>query len=207
MICKVAMNIAQMIALDPPPTKFLSLDETPMHPWYESLVAEFTECFAKRLRLRNSYPQKPAKYAADGAITSEEDHDAFKTELAAHVNAVFRSFNESWALRLIGSTENLFIDTEKKHAGIAILALQEATEKASFPPKANWNTGDTLHPEYKQRLRRFRGGVVRLIEERPDIYWILTVPEQLERGISGYEEYYLRTLRQEMVSSSIGRRS
>ena len=198
-ICTLAMNIACMIPTDPPPPVFVSLDLTPMHPSFESLVAVFTECFAKRLRDRNSFPQKPAVYAADGNITIEEDHGAFERELVAHINAIFRSFNTNWALRALGNYDNLFIDTTQPHAGMAAMVITEVTEKASFPPKANWKVGETLHPFYKAQLRRFRGGVIRIIEDRPEDAWVLTVPKQLERGIVGYEEYYIAHVRHKIL--------
>ena len=198
-ICALAMNIACMIPTDPPPQVFVSLDITPMHPWFESLVAVFTECFAKRLRDRNAFPQKPVVYTGDGNITIEEDHVAFERELVAHVNAIFRSFNTNWGLRVLGSYDNLFIDTTQSQAGMAGMVIREVTEKASFPPKANWKVGETLHPFYKAQLRRFRGGVMRIIEDRPDDAWILTVPEQLERGVAGYEEYYIAHVRHKIL--------
>ena len=193
------MNIACMIPTDPPPQVFVSLDLTPMHPWFESLVAVFTECFAKRLRDRNAFPEKPAVYATDGSINVQEDHAAFERELVAHVNAIFCSFNANWALRAIGNYDNLFIDTTQRQAGIAAVVIREVTEKASFPPKANWKVGETLHPFYKAQLRRFRGGVIRIIEDRPEDVWILTVPEQLERGVAGYEEFYIAHVRHKIL--------
>ena len=199
MICTLAMNIACMIPTDPPPQFFVSLDLTPMHPWFESLVAVFTECFARRLRDRNAFPKKPAVYAADGSINVEEDHAAFEQELVAHVNAIFRSFNTNWAQRAVGNYDNLFIDTTQGQAGIAAVVIKEVTEKASFPPKTNWKVGETLHPFYKAQLRRFRGGVMRIIEDRPEDVWILNVPEQLERGVAGYEEYYIAHVRHKIL--------
>ena len=193
------MKIACMIPTDPPPQSFISLDLTPMHPWFESLVAVFTECFAKRLRERSAFPQKPAVYSTDGNITHEEDHVAFEQELVAHVNAIFASFNMNWNLRVLGSFDDLAIDTTQRQADIAAAVLREVTEKASFPPKANWKVGETLHPFYKAQLRRFRGGVVRIIEDWVEDAWILTVPEQLERGVAGYEEYYLAHIRHRML--------
>jgi hypothetical protein len=198
-ICTLAMNIACMIPTEPPPPVFVSLDLTPMHPWFESLVAVFTECFAKRLRDRNAFPQKPAAYTADGNATIEEDHIAFKGELVAHVNAIFGSFNTNWVQRAFGNYDNIFIDTTQSHAGMAAIVIREVTEKASFPPKANWKVGETLHPFYKAQLRRFRGGVIRIIDDRPEDAWILTVPEHLERGIAGYEEYYIAHVRHKIM--------
>jgi hypothetical protein len=170
-----------------------------VHPWFESLVAVFTECFAKHLRDRNAFPQKVAVHAADGTISIEEDQIAFETELVAHVNAIFYSFNTKWVLRVFGNYDNLFIDTTQTHAGMTAIVIREVTEKASFPPKANWKCGETLHPFYKAQLRRFRGGVVRIIEDRPEDAWILTVPEQLERGVAGYEEYYIAHVRHKIL--------
>ncbi len=198
-ICNVAMSIACMIPTDPPPQSFMSLDTTPMHPYFESFVAVFTECFAKRLRDRNSFPLKPATYALDGTVTLEEDHQAFETELVAHVHAIFRSYNTNWALRIFGSYDNLFIDSTQRHAGIAVMAMRESTEKPSYPPRANWKVGESLHAFYKQQLRRFRAGVVRMVEERPECAWLLTVPEQLERGIGGYEQYYIAHVRHKIL--------
>jgi hypothetical protein len=198
-ICTLAMNIACMIPTDPPPPVFASLDLTPMHLWFESLVAVFTECFAKRLRDRNAFPQKPAVYAADGNATIEEDHIAFESELVAHVNAIFYGFNRNWILRKFSYYDNLFIDTTQPHAGMAATVIREMIEKASFPPKANWKVGETLHPFYKAQLRRFRGGVMRIIQDRPEDAWILTVPEQLERGVAGYEEYYIAHVRHKIL--------
>lgn len=198
-ICAVAMNIACMIPTDPPPQSFVSLNETPMHPWFESFVAVFAECFAKRLRDRNAFPLTQSVFQPHGTVTVQEDHAAFETELAAHVTAIFRSFNTNWATRVIGSLDNLFIDITQQHGGIATMAMRETTEKPSFPPKANWKVGDALHAFYKGQLRRFRGGVVRLIEERPDIAWMLTVPEQLERGIASYEQYYIANVRHQIL--------
>jgi len=198
-ICALAMNIACMIPTDPPPQVFVSLNITPMHPWFESLVAVFTECFAKRLRDRNTFPKKPVVYTGDGNITIEEDHVAFEGELVAHVNAIFRSFNTNWGLRALGSYDNLFIDTTQSQAGMAGMVIKEVTEKASFPPKANWKVGETLHPFYKAQLRRFRGGVMRIIEDWPHDAWIPTVPEQLERGVASYEEYYIAHVRHKIL--------
>ena len=124
-----------MIPTDPPPQAFVSLDLTPMHPWFESLAAVFTECFAKRLRERYAFPQKPAVYVADGNITIEEDHVAFERQLVAHVNAIFRSFNTNWALRALGNYDKLFIDTTQPHAGIAAVVIREVAEKALFSTK------------------------------------------------------------------------
>jgi hypothetical protein len=188
-----------MIPIEPPPQVFMSLDLTPMHPWFESLVAVFTECLAKRLRDRNAFPQKPAVYAADGKITIEEDNAVFERELIVHINAIFRTFNTMWDLREFGNYDNLVIDTTQLHAGIAAIVIKEVTEKASFPPKANWKVGETLHPFYKTQLRRFRGGVMRIIEDRPEDAWVLTVPGQLERGIAGYEEYYIAHVRHKIL--------
>jgi hypothetical protein len=201
-ICTLAMNIACMIPTEPPPRVFASLDLTPMHPWFESLVAVFTECFAKRLRDRNAFPQKSRVHAADGTVSIEEDHVVFEAELVAHVNAIFCSFNTNWDPRTFGNYDNLFIDTTQTHAGMAAIVIREVTEKASFPPKANWKFGETLHPFYKAQLRRFRGGVTRIIEDRPEDAWILTVPEQLERGIAGYEEYYIAHVRHKILVHS-----
>jgi hypothetical protein len=169
-----------------------------MHPWFESLVAVFTECFAKRLRDRNAFPQNAAVHAADGAI-STEDHVAFEAELVAHVNAIFGSFNTNWALRGFSNCDDIYIDTTQAHAGMAAIVIKEVTEQTSVPPKANWKVGETLHPFYKAQLRRFRGGVMRIIEDRPEDAWLLTVPEQLERGIAGYEEYYIAHIRRKIL--------
>jgi hypothetical protein len=198
-ICALAMNIACMIPTDPPPQVFISLDATPLHPWFESLTAIFTECFVKRLRDHNAFPQKPAVYTGNGKIAMEEDHVAFECELVAHVNAIFRSFNSNWGLRALGNYDNLFIDTTQPHSYMAAIVIREVTEKASFPPKANWKVGENLHPFYKAQLRRFRGGVMRIIEDRPDDAWILTAPEQLERGVAGYEEYYIAHVRHKIL--------
>lgn len=193
------MNVACMIPTEPPPQVFVSLDLTPMHPWFESLVAVFTECFANRLRERNAFPQSPPVYAADGNISVEEDHVAFEGELTAHINAIFRSFNTKWDLREFGNSKCLVIDTTQPHAGMAAIVIKEVTEKASLPPKANWKVGEALHPFYKAQLRRFRGGVMRIIEDRPEDAWILTAPEKLERGLAGYEEYYIAHVRHKIL--------
>lgn len=193
------MSIACMIPTDPPPTSFVSLNATPMHPWFESLIAVFTEIFAKRLRERNTFPKVLVASETGGIVTMQEDHVAFESELVAHVNAIFRSFNTNWAVRQFGSYDNLFVDTTQPNAGIAAVVIKEVTTKASFPPKANWKVGETLHPFYYAQLRRFRGGVVRMIGERVECAWLLTVPEQLERGIAGYEQYYIAHVRHKIL--------
>ena len=77
------------------------------------------------------------------------------------------------------------------------MVVKEVTEKASFPPKANWKSGETLHPLYRAQLR---GGVMRIIEDRPKDGWIMTVPEKLERGVAGYEEHYIAYVRYKILA-------
>ena len=195
MMCQVAIQQAHLLPACPPPLDFIAVDKTPMHQWYESLVSTFTGCFAKRLRDRDAYPQKPATYKAGGTIRVEDDDEAFNAELVAHIRAVFHSFNISWAFRPLGSTANLVIDVTQAHAGIAAMALKDTLEPPAYPPKADWKAGEPLHHYYRNILRRFRGGILRLLEEREDCRWILAHVEQLERGLAGYQEFYIRSMR------------
>jgi hypothetical protein len=170
-----------------------------MHPWFESLVAVFTECFAKHLRDRNAFPQGAAVLYADGTI-STDDHVAFEAELVAHVNAIFGSYTANWALHGVSPRDDISLDTTQAHADVAAIVIKKVTEQTCVPPKAQWKVGETLHPFYTAQLRRFRGGVARILEDTPEDAWLLTVPEQLERGIGGYEEYYIAHIRRKILA-------
>ena len=41
---------------------------------------------------------------------------------------------------------------------------------------------------------------MRIIEDRPGDAWILNLPEQLERGVAGYEEHYIAHVRQKILA-------
>lgn len=152
---------------------------------------------------RNAFPQKPALRATDGNITVEEDHVTFERELIAHVIATFRSFNANWDLCVFDNYDNPFIGMTEAHAGLAAVVIRKVMKKASLPPKANWQSRETLHLFYRARLRRFRGRVIRIIEDRLEDRWedawILTVPEQLESGVASCEEHYVAHVRHRIL--------
>ena len=198
-ICNIAMAMCLTVPFDPPPQSFESIETTPIHPWFESLITVFTERFAKRLRDQGVYPHHPAQYAADGRIIDREDHAAFATDVCAHVNAMFASFRLGWNLRTFSSYDNIFCDFNSPFAAQAFQALGETAATPTQPPKKNWKTGEALPPFYELQIRRFRGEVCRVLEDRPDDHWMLTCPQQLERGMAGYEQYHIDNVRQKIL--------
>ena len=198
-ICNIAMAMSLTVPFDPPPQSFESIETTPMHPWFESLITVFTERFAKRLRDQGVYPHKPAEYAPGGRIIDREDHAAFAADVCAHVNSMFASFRLGWNLRTFNSYDNVFCDFNSPFVAQAFQALGDTTAKPTQPPKNNWKTGEELAPFYELQIRRFRGEVCRVLEDRPDDHWMLTCPQQLERGMAGYEQYHIDNVRQKIL--------
>jgi hypothetical protein len=115
----------------------------------------------------------------------------------AHVKTISRSFNTNGGRRALGNYDNLLIDTTQSHVCMVDRAIREVTEKASLPPSANCRIGETSHPFYKAQLRRGSGGGI--IDDQPDVAWIPTMSEELERGIASYEEYYIAHVRHKIL--------
>lgn len=198
-ICAQALQLAACLPQSPPPVEFTSFTATPMHQWYEALLAEFVECFARHLRRRGSYPVRAFVGWNSSDIKFEEDTDAFNQEAILHINAILRSFRTF--LRPLRSCDNLYINKAAAHARAAEDALIEATAPSSSPPKANYKAGDPLPAEFRRRLAMFRIGVIRILQDSAADRWVLEAPGQLERGVAAYEEFYVAHLRQEWLKA------
>lgn len=200
-ICAQSMQLAQLLPERPPPAGFVSLEFTPMHQWYASLVIEFLEIFQGMLQKNNIYPQKQVIYRdVNGRekIVWVDDHERFLLESTRHCDKMLESYAKTWRDRNLGSMCSLFIDQFQATAPTAAKALTMATSTPNKPPRSNWKVGDKLNSEYKRTLRSFEWGVSRILQDSPADRWALGYPDLLKRGIDGYKEYYIRALNEKI---------
>lgn len=200
-ICAQAMQLAQLLPERPPPAGFVSLDITPMHQWYASLVIEFLEIFQGMLQKNDIYPQKQAIHRdinGHEKVVWVADHETFLLESTRHCDKILQSYAKSWKDRKLGSMCSLFIDQFQPTAPTAAKALIMAISTPNKPPRSNWKVGDKLNSEYKRTLRSFEWGVHRILQDSPADRWALGYPQLLKRGIDGYKEYYIRALNEKI---------
>lgn len=188
MLCAQAIASATLKPCLPPPTEFVSIDQTPLHSWYRSLVLEFLERFKFLVRSGSEALGIPRRDQFD------TDEDTLMEEAKAHITPILRSINTHFAPMLYETIQHICIDKTQPNVAAANAALLVALDPTTQPPKANWKPGQYLHAECRRRLRSFRFEMLRLLKDNMGLGGVL-LDRVMERGVTAYEEFYVRQFR------------